>query len=206
LAKADQKAEHVVRVEIDASGGKGLLKDLGGAQDDRWNERLVSQLGAALPGYHGASAQAQSQLTTAAAVGLLDFKPKDAVEAMLGTQMIAANSAALDLYRRAWVPEQNYEVRAKYLALADKAARTVAVLSDALDKRRGRGQQHITVRHVTVNAEQAVVADTVINGPQEGAGDGTRKSQQPHALANAPGETLLSPLETERKAVPVTSR
>jgi hypothetical protein len=30
-----------------------------------------------------------------------------------------------------------------------------ALLSDALDKRRGRGQQQITVRHVTVNADQA---------------------------------------------------
>ena len=26
---------------------------------------------------------------------------------MLGAQMIAANAAALDLYRRAWIPEQS---------------------------------------------------------------------------------------------------
>jgi hypothetical protein len=51
------------------------------------------------------------------------------------------------------------EVRTKYLALADKAARTVAMLTERLDHHRGRGQQQITVKHVTVNADQASVAD-----------------------------------------------
>jgi hypothetical protein len=54
-----------------------------------------------------------------------------------------ANAAALDLCRRAWIPDQNIEVRAKYLALADKASRTLALLSEALDRHRGRGQQRI---------------------------------------------------------------
>ena len=160
-----------------------------------------------MPGFHGASTEAQSRLSTTAAVGLLDFKPRDAAEAMLATQMVAANAAALELYRRAWLPEQGYEVRAKYLALADKAARTVAVLSDALDKRRGLGQQNITVRLVTVNADQAVVAETVINGQQiPGGGDGKRNSNQPHALAHAPGDPLHGALKTDREAVPISRR
>ena len=93
---------------------------------------------------------------------------------MLSAQMIAANTAALDMYRRAWIDEQSFDVRTKYLALADKAARTVAVLAEALDRHRGRGQQQITVKHVTVNADQAVVADQVVtNGkPVMGGGGG----------------------------------
>jgi hypothetical protein len=72
------------------------------------------------------------------------------------------------LYRRAWRPDQSFEVRAKYLALADKAARTVAVLSDALHRRQGGGQQQIIVKHVTVTAEQAVVADQIVTGRHGG--------------------------------------
>ena len=35
------------------------------------------------------------------------------------------------------------------------------MLTERLDHHRGRGQQHITVKHVTVNADQAVVAENV---------------------------------------------
>jgi hypothetical protein len=74
-----------------------------------------------------------------------------------------ANDAALELYRRAWKPDQSFEVRSKYLTLADKSARTLAVLSDALDRHRGRNVQPI--KNVTVTGgAQAVVADTIIAG------------------------------------------
>ena len=52
----------------------------------------------------------------------------------------------------------------KYLAQADKAARTSMMLTERLDNHRGRGQQQITVKHVTVNADQAVVTETVVTG------------------------------------------
>ena len=102
--------------------------------------------------------------------GIHSLKPADAIEMALSAQIVTANDAALELYRRAWLPNQTLEVRAKYLALADKAARTVAALSDALHRRRGGGQQQIIVKHVTVTAEQAVVADQIVTG-RSGGGD-----------------------------------
>jgi hypothetical protein len=69
----------------------------------------------------------------------------------------------MELYRRAWIETQSHEVRVKFLALADKAARTVAVLAQTLDRHRGGGQQ-IVVKHVTVNAEQALLTDQLITG------------------------------------------
>src|SRR5436853_2211076 len=42
-----------------------------------------------------------------------------------------------------------------------KAARTVVALTERLDHHRGRGQQQISVKHVTVNADQAIVAENV---------------------------------------------
>ena len=148
------------------------MKDLGGAGSDHWNQRLLGQLAAAVPDWP--VLEQQHGIVQALAGGQLGIKPTDPVEAMLSAQMIAANTAALALYQRAWIPEQSFEVRTKYLALADKAARTVAVLAEALDRHRGRGQQQITVKHVTVNADQAVVADQVVtNGkPVMGGGGG----------------------------------
>ena len=61
----------------------------------------------------------------------------------------------------------DFEGRTKYLQLADKAARTVVLLTERLDHHRGRGQQQITVKHVTTNnvtADQAIIADSVTTG------------------------------------------
>jgi hypothetical protein len=45
--------------------------------------------------------------------------------------------------------------------MADKAPRTVAMLSDRLDHHRGAGQQSITVKHVTVNADKPSLATSI---------------------------------------------
>jgi hypothetical protein len=37
-------------------------------------------------------------------------------------------------------------------------------LTERLDQHRGGGKQQITVKHVTVNADQAVVADQIVSG------------------------------------------
>jgi hypothetical protein len=83
---------------------------------------------------------------------------------MLASQIIAAHEAAMHLRRLAWHPDQSFVVQTRYLELAEKAARTMAMLTERLDQHRSRGQQQITVKHVTVNAEQAVVADNVTTG------------------------------------------
>jgi hypothetical protein len=81
---------------------------------------------------------------------------------------MAANEASLSMYRKGWSqPPEYFEARTKYLQLADKAARTVVLLTERLDHHRGRGQQQITVKHVTTNnvtADQAIIADSVTTG------------------------------------------
>ena len=73
------------------------------------------------------------------------------------------------MYRLAWLNNAEYfEASTKYLQLADKASRTVAMLTERLDQHRGRGQQQIVVKHVTVNADQALVTDTVVTGKSAG--------------------------------------
>ena len=100
----------------------------------------------------------------AIATGLLDINSTDPIEGMLAAQIIAAHEASMHLRQLAWLPEQSFEAATKFLELAEKAARTVGILSERLDQHRGRNQQHITVKHVTINADQAMVADTMTTG------------------------------------------
>jgi hypothetical protein len=79
--------------------------------------------------------------------GVVDMKPADPIEGMLISQLVVANEAALSMYQRAWAqPPEYFEARMKYLARADKAARTAMMLTERLDHHRGRGQQQIIVR------------------------------------------------------------
>ena len=80
------------------------------------------------------------------------------------SEIIAAHEAAMHLRRLAWHPDQSFLVQSRFLELAEKAARTMALLTERLDQHRSRGQQQITVKHVTVNADQALVADTITTG------------------------------------------
>jgi hypothetical protein len=153
-----------VRIEIDHTP-KGEWKVLGGGDRDQWNERLSSLVVSALP-LDLKNAKAVSDAGSAVMAGVVDMKPADPIEGILISQIVVANETALSVYRRAWAcnPADCFEAHTKYLALADKASRTVVMLTERLDQHRGRGQQQITVKHVTVNADQAVVTDTVVTG------------------------------------------
>jgi hypothetical protein len=155
-----------VNIAIDSAPTREL-KALGGADRDQWNERLVGLVTTALP-VNQEKVEAVSQVGSAVMAGVVDMRPTDPIEGMLISQLVVANEAALSLYRRAWAcdPAHYFEAHTKYLQLADKASRTVALLSERLDQHRGRGQQHIIVKHVTVNADQAVVTDQIVSGKE----------------------------------------
>ena len=107
---------------------------------------------------------------SAVIAGVVDMKPADPIEGMLMSQLVVVNEAALNMYRLAWLNKRwVFQASTRYLQLADKASRTVAVLTERLDQHRGRGQQQIVVKHVTVNADQALVTDTVVTGKPAGS-------------------------------------
>jgi hypothetical protein len=137
---------------------KGEFKALTGADHDDWSLRVMNVLRGALPG------DGNSDAISAAGSGMLDMKPADPIEGMLIAQAIAAHEAAMRMYGLGWLNSRHFEASTKYLALADKAARTVVMLTERLDQHRGRGQQQISVKHVTVNADQAVVTDQIVSG------------------------------------------
>src|SRR5499427_1411364 len=119
----------------------------------------------------------------AAYAGLAGIAPKDELEGMMAAQLIAAHSATMECYRRAMLAEQSFEGRSEALSQANKLSRTFAVLLDALNRHRGKGQQKVTVEHVHVHqGGQAIVG----NVESPGGGFAPKSKEQPHALAYAP--------------------
>ena len=181
-----------VKIEIDAVS-KGEWKALGGGNRDQWNERLSNLVTLALP-INQKNTEAVSRAGSAAAAGVLDMNPADPIEGMLMSHLVVVNEAALNMYRQAWLNNAEYfEASTRYLQLADKATRTLVMLTERLDQHRGRGQQQIVVKHVTVNADQAVVTDTVVTGKPAGNAE-----PSPALLANA-AEKAMPRLGETRK-------
>ena len=191
-----------VKVSLDPNKPEGNRKMLGGSKADEWNDRLSSLTANALPIAYSKDTQSVTEACLAVSYGTMDMAPADPVEGILIAQLIVANEAALAMYQKGWSqPPEFFEARMKYLQLADKATRTVLMLTERLDRHRGAGQQQITVKHVTVNADNAIVGD-VNQAP--GGGPPAEIKGQPHALGHAIQPALWSE-NPQREAVPVTS-
>jgi hypothetical protein len=195
--KGDQTA---IKLRLDPNKPEGKFKLLGGSQADQWNNWLNSQTLNALPIAHSKNNDSVTEACLAVSYGTMDIAPADPVEGILIAQLMAANEASLALYRKGWqnMPEY-FDAGTKFLQLADKAARTVMMLTERLDHHRGRGQQQITVKHVTTNnvtADQAIIADSVT------AGTGARNVAPPALLA-ANSEAPMPILSETRQPDPV---
>ena len=128
---------------------------------------------------------------------MVDMKPTDPTEGVLISQIVVANEAALKFYHRGWINTDAgyFDAGTKYLQLADKSSRTVALLTERLDQHRGRGQQQITVKHVTVNADQAVVTDQIVSD--------NRKETVTNLLTAGTDKPMEIIQPTQKEAVPV---
>jgi hypothetical protein len=179
----------------------GAFKDIGGGNSEIWNERQMRLLVSALPGVKIADKTIVGEIGSAVVSGVMELKPKDPIEGMLAAQIVVAHEAALDMYRRAWAqPPEYFDARCRYIQMADKAQRTVAILTERLDRHRGAGQQSITVRHITVNADNAVIGNIQ---QRPGGGTPAQITDQPHAIANSLQPALWSENQ-KREVLPIT--
>jgi hypothetical protein len=157
-----------IQLKLDPNNPESKFKLLGGGKMDEWNKRLSDITVNALPIAHSKNKDAITEACLAVSYGVMDMAPADPVEGILIAQLMAANEAALAMYQKGWSqPPEFFQARTKYLQLTDKATRTVMMLTERLDHHRGRGQQQITVKHVTTNnvtADQAIIAESVTAG------------------------------------------
>ena len=132
---------------------------------DEWNKRLSDITVNALPIAHSKNKDAITEACLAVSYGVMDMAPADPVEGILIAQLMAANEAALAMYQKGWAqPPEYFQTRTKYLAACRQGCPDVMMLTERFDHHRGRGQQQITVKHVTTNnvtADQAIIADSV---------------------------------------------
>lgn len=147
-------------VADDPDDRKGRLKNIGGSQWDHRNNVLANQAVQGLWLKNSSSEERDKQLSATVAA-LIGIAPKDELEGMMAAQLVAADNAAMECYRRAMIGEQTFEGRRENLNQANKLSRTWAALLDALNKHRGRGQQKVTVEHVHVHAGGQAVVGTI---------------------------------------------
>lgn len=159
---------------------KGRLKKIGGSQSDHWNNTLANQAVQALWVKNSSAEERDKQLSATVAV-LMGIAPKDELEGMIAAQLVAAHNAAMECYRRAMIGEQSFEGRRENLTQANKLSRTYAVLVEALNRHRGKGQQKVTVEHVHVHAGGQAVVGMVAAPGRPGGGGASKFEEQPHA-------------------------
>ena len=115
--------------------------------------------------------------------------------------MIAAKTASLDLYRRAWIPEQSFEIKTKFLALADKAARTVAVLGEALDLTTPSGRALAGMLAVFAEFERDILRDRVKAGIAQARKEGRPHGRPPSIARHAAEVKRLSREGTSKREI-----
>ncbi len=138
---------------------------------------------------------------SATVAGLIGIGPKDELEGMIAAQMLAAHNAAMECYRRAMLKDQPFEGYRENLNQANKLSRTYALLLDALNRHRGKGQQKVTVDHVHVHSGgQAVVG--MVETPGAGSQPKSEEKVDAKQITNASQPTMRSP-NADGEPVPV---
>jgi len=131
-----------------------------------------------------------------------EIKPQNGLEGMLATQMVATHSAAMECLRRAMIPSQTFAGAEQSLKHANKLLQTFARQLEALDKHRGKGQQKITVEHVTVEAGgQAIVGNVTA-----AAAEAPRPNEAIPMLAHQPEDFMPMVKDITPAKVPVKAR
>jgi hypothetical protein len=101
--------------------------------------------------------------------GVAALAPRDGMEVMLCSQLVALHSQGMDFLRRAILPDQTIEGVDCNVNRAAKTLRTFATMAECLRTYRGGGQQKVTVEHVTVQSGGQAIVGTVNRGV--GGGD-----------------------------------
>lgn len=87
------------------------------------------------------------------------------MEGMIAAQLVAAHNAAMERYRRAMIGHQTFEGWRENLSQANKLSRPYAMLLDALNRHRGKGQQKVTVEHVHMHSGGRALLGMIENPP-----------------------------------------
>jgi hypothetical protein len=126
----------------------------------------------------------------------------DGQEGMLAAQMVATHSAAMERLRRSMIPGQSFDARDLNLKHANKLLQTYARQPEVLDRHRGKGQQKITVEHVTVEAGGQAIVGSVTAA----ASDRSAQDKGASKLAHQPEDVMPILKDITPAKAPMKSR
>ena len=136
-----------------------------GSQSIHFQRELLDQVTTSLWLPEWKSEEKKIEAAKAAFDALQKIAPQSELEGMLAAQMISTHNAAMECLRRSMMEGQTFEGRNLALTHAAKLLGLYERQLAALDKHRGKGQQKITVEHVTVEAGGQAIVGTVQAGP-----------------------------------------
>jgi hypothetical protein len=96
---------------------------------------------------------------------MTSIKPRDHIEGLLATQMLATHNAMMNCFSRVAMSINSTEIKTIEVTnilinSANKLARTYAMQIEALSRYRSKGQQKMTVEHVHINSGgQAIIGN-----------------------------------------------
>jgi hypothetical protein len=112
---------------------------------------------------------------------IIGINPKDHVECMLATQMIATHNMTMRCFNRAVSMVDvtqivTLELANNFLNTANKLSRTYTIQMESLNRYRGKGQQKMTVEHVHINEGGKAIIGNInstkeIKTPEDGKGE-----------------------------------
>lgn len=147
------------------------LRAATGSQDPDLTLAQLNQVMQALWVPNSASEETRRATARSALAALKGLAPRDELEGMLASQMVATHHAAMECLRRAMIPDQTFDGREQNLKHATKLLGVYARQVEALDKHRGHGQQKITVEHVNVHAGGQAIVGNVETGAASSRGE-----------------------------------
>jgi hypothetical protein len=153
----------------------GPLRRLGGSRLAAFNNTLANSVLHTLWLPAGTTEDVRVNRICAAMAALAGFEPRDEVEGMLAAQAVALHAAAMECFRRAVIPEQPGDMASRLRRDGTNLARAVVEMTDAIERRRGKGpKQVVRVERVVVQeGGQAVVgAVSTAKVPRGGEGGG----------------------------------
>ena len=172
-------------MEVSAAG----VKVASGSDSVHFQRELFDQVNESLWLPEWKTKEQKLQAAMAAYDALKEIAPRDELEGMLAGQMVASHNAAMECLRRAMKEGQTFEGRDQNLKHATKLMALYERQLAALDKHRGKGQQRITVEHVTVEAGGQAIVGNVL---QEGNKQQQRTEQQAVLTDNKAAGALAS--------------
>jgi hypothetical protein len=172
-----------------------------GTTDTEFLSRTWNQLNNSVAGGSKTVSDTQYNGLLASMAGI---EPRDEIEAMLATQMIAAQDATMTLMRQLANAETIVQ-RDTAGRLAQGFMKIFTAQIEALRRHRSPGEQRVVVQHVHVTAEQAAVQVNGGEGPSPKAEDPAHAPTARRTLAHAPGAPMPSP-DAAREPLPVAGR